>query len=79
MNQDLYNKLRNNGTKNLEPLVQNMKLVSAFNGKDRKVKKQAILTLKLGEIRVDQICLIAPRLKTQVFNVSVLTWMLIMK
>jgi len=31
MSQDLYNKLRNNGMRNLELPVQNMKLVSAFD------------------------------------------------
>jgi len=66
MSQDLYNKLRNNGMRNLELPVQNMKLVSAFNDRARKVKTQALLTLKFGEVRVDQIFLIAPRLMTQV-------------
>jgi hypothetical protein len=66
MSQDLYNKLRANGMRNLELSVQNMKLVSAFNDRARKVKTQAMLTLKFGEVRVDQIFLIAPRLMTQV-------------
>jgi hypothetical protein len=66
MSQDLYNKLRYNWMRNLELPVQNMKLVSAFNDRARKVKTQAMLTLKFGEVRVDQIFLIAPRLVTQV-------------
>jgi hypothetical protein len=52
--------------RNLELPVQNTKLVSAFNDIARKVKTQAMLTLKFGEVRVDQIFLIAPRLITQV-------------
>jgi len=66
MSQDLYNKLRDNGMRNLELPVQNMKLVSAFSDKARKVKTQAMLTLKFGEVKVDQIFLIAPRLMTQI-------------
>jgi hypothetical protein len=66
INQDLYNELRNNGTKNLELPVQNMKLVSAFSDKARKVETPAMLILKFGGVRVDQIFLIAPRLITQV-------------
>jgi hypothetical protein len=66
MSQDLYNKLRNSGLRNLELPVQNMNLVSAFNDRARKVKTQAMLTLKFGEVRVDQIFLIAPRLMTQI-------------
>jgi hypothetical protein len=66
ISQNLYNKLRDNGMRNLELPVQNMKLVSAFNDGARKVKTQAMLTLKFGEVRVDQIFLIAPRLMTQV-------------
>jgi len=54
--------------RNLELLVQNMKLVSAFNDTARKVNIQAMLTLKFREVRVDQIFLIAPRLMTQVLN-----------
>jgi hypothetical protein len=66
MSQDLYKKLRNNGMRNLELPVRNMKLVSVFNDRARKVNIQAMLTLKFGEERVDQIFLIAPRLMTQV-------------
>ena len=51
---------------NLELPVQNMKLVSAFNDRARRVNIQAILTLNFGEVWVDQIFLIAPRLMTQV-------------
>src|SRR5215470_9142457 len=66
MSQDLYNRLRGNGMKNLELPVQNMNLVSAFNDKARKVRTQAMLTLKFGKVIVDQIFLIAPKLMTQV-------------
>jgi hypothetical protein len=66
MSQELYNKLRSNGMKNLELPVQNMNLVSAFSDKARKVRTQAMLTLKIGEETVDQTFLIAPRLMTQV-------------
>jgi len=39
MSQDLYNKLRYNGMRNVELPVQNMKLVSAFNDRDTKVRR----------------------------------------
>jgi hypothetical protein len=52
--------------RNLKLPMQNVKLVSAFNDRARKVKKQAMLNLKLGVVRVDQIFLIAPRLMTQI-------------
>jgi len=66
MSRDLYKKLRNDVMRNLELPVQNMKLVSAFSDRARKVNIQAMLTLKFGEVRVDQIFLIAPRLMNQV-------------
>jgi hypothetical protein len=66
ISQDFYNKLRNNEIKNLELPVQNMNLVSAFGDKTRKVKTQAMLTLKLGAVTINQIFLIAPGLFTQV-------------
>ena len=66
MSQDLHNKLRDNGMRNLELPVQNMNLVSAFNDRAGKVKTQAMLTFKFGEVRFDQTFLIAPRLMTQV-------------
>ena len=55
MRQDLYNKLWDNGMRNLELPVQNMKLVSAFNNRARKVKTEATLILKFGEVKGDQI------------------------
>jgi hypothetical protein len=50
--------------KNLE--LQVMNLVRVFKDKARKVRTQAMLTLKFGEVKVDQIFLIALRLMTQV-------------
>ena len=44
-----------------------MKMVRAFNDRARKVNTQAMLTQKFGEVCVDQIFLIAPRLMTQDF------------
>jgi hypothetical protein len=52
MSQDLYNKLLDNEMTNLELPVQNMKLVSVFNDRARKVKTQAMLTLKFGEVLI---------------------------
>ena len=66
MSQDLYDKLWINVMRNLEMPVQDMKLVSAFNDRTRKVNIQAMLTLKFREVWVDQIFLTAPRLMTQV-------------
>ena len=52
--------------KNLELPVKNMKLVGDFSDRARKVKTQAMLSLKFGELRVNQIFLVAPRLMSQV-------------
>ena len=51
--------------RNQELSVQNMKLVSAFNDRAKKVNIQAMLTLRFEEVRADQIFLITPRLMTQ--------------
>jgi hypothetical protein len=45
-----------------------MNLVSAFSDKARKVKTQAMLTLKFGGVKVDQIFFIATGLLTQVLR-----------
>jgi hypothetical protein len=66
MSQELYCKLQDQGMNNLELPVQNINLVSAFSDKSRKVKKQAMLKLKFGEVSVEQIFLIAPGLMTEV-------------
>lgn len=49
MSQDLHNKQRDNRMRNLELPVQDMNLVSSFSDRARKVKKQAMLTLKFRE------------------------------
>jgi hypothetical protein len=41
--------------RNLELPVQNMKLMSVFTDTARKMKTQAMLTLKFGEVIVDHI------------------------
>jgi hypothetical protein len=66
LSQDLHNKLRDNRMRNLDLPVQDMNLVSSFSDKARKVKTQAMLTLKFREVRVDHIFLIAPGLLTKV-------------
>jgi len=48
--------------KNLELPVKNMKLVGVFSDRARKVKTQAMLNLKFGEVSVNQMFLEAPRL-----------------
>jgi len=43
LNENLYNKLRQSGLQSLELPTQHVNLVSAFNYKSKRVKKQALL------------------------------------
>jgi histone acetyltransferase (RNA polymerase elongator complex component) len=47
MNEHLYNRLRHEGLKCFELPTQHVKLVSAFNKKSHRVKKQAMLDVNI--------------------------------
>jgi predicted aspartyl protease len=64
MNEHLYNKLRHEGLKCFELPTQHINLVSAFNKKSNRVKKQAMLDLSIGNFRITQIVLLSPQLLT---------------
>jgi hypothetical protein len=66
MNEHLYNGLRHRGLKGLELPTQNINLVSAFNRKSNRIKKQALIEFKIGDINITQILLISPQLLTDV-------------
>jgi hypothetical protein len=60
----LYNELKANGVKSLELPTQNVVLVGAFSRKAHRVKKQVFMTLKFGDIHIDQIFLVSEQLLT---------------
>ena len=44
--------------------TQNLNLVSAFNEKSNRIKRQALLEIQIGDSAVDQIVLLSPQLLT---------------
>jgi hypothetical protein len=66
MNEHLYNRLRHEGLKCCELPTQHVNLLSAFNKKSHRVKKQAMLDVKIGDFKINQIVLLSPQLLTDV-------------
>ena len=64
MNEHLYNRLRHEGLKCFELPTQHVNLLSAFNKKSNRVKKQAMLDVKIGDLKINQIVLLSPQLLT---------------
>ena len=64
LSEQLYNELKANGVQSLELPTQNVVLVGAFSQKAHRVKKQVLLTLKFGELHIDQIFLVSEQLLT---------------
>jgi hypothetical protein len=64
MNKNLYEKMKQRGNKYIELPVQHLTLVSAFNDKSRRVKRQILLPVKLGTVTVDHVFLVSPKLLT---------------
>jgi hypothetical protein len=64
MNEHLYNKLRHEGLKCFELPTQHVNLLSAFNRKSNRIKKQAMLDLNIGNSTINQIMLLSPQLLT---------------
>ena len=65
LNEDLYNKLRHAGLECLELRTQHVNLVSAFNNKSKRVKKQALLEVNIGGTKLDQVVLLPAHLLTE--------------
>ena len=63
-NEDLYERIKQRGNKYLELPAQHLTLVSAFNDKSRRVKRHIFLPVKLGNIAIDHVYLLSPRLLT---------------
>jgi hypothetical protein len=53
MNESLYEIIKQRGNKYIELPAQHLTLVSAFNDKCRRVKRQIFLTVKLGTVSID--------------------------
>jgi hypothetical protein len=59
LNENLYNKLRQAGLQCLELPMQHVNLVSAFNDKSRRVRKEALLEVNIGGTKLDQVVLLS--------------------
>jgi hypothetical protein len=66
MNKLLYNKLRHEGLKCFELPMRHVNLLSAFNRKSNRVKKQAMLPVKIGDFEINQIVSLSLQLLTDV-------------
>jgi len=64
MNEHLYNRLRHEGLKCFELPTQHVNLLSAFNKKSNRVKKQAMLDVCIGDFKINQIFFLSPQLLT---------------
>jgi hypothetical protein len=64
MNEDLYERIKQRGNKYLELPTQHLTLVSAFNDKSRRVKRQIFVPVKLGTVVIDHVFLVSPQLLT---------------
>jgi len=60
MNEHLYNRLRHEGLQCFELPTQHVNLLSAFNKKSNRVKIQAMLGVKTGDFKINQIVLLSP-------------------
>jgi hypothetical protein len=58
--------LRLRGLECLELPTQHINLVSAFNEKSRRIKKQALLTIIIAGYTVEQVVLVSPQLLTDI-------------
>ena len=64
LNEQLYNKLRHLGLNCLELPTQHLNLVSAFNERSKRIKKQALLQIQIGDCTVEQVVLLSLQLLT---------------
>ena len=64
LNEQLYNKLRLSGLNCLEFPTQHLNLVSAFNERSKRRRKQALLEIQIRDSTVDQVVLLSLQLLT---------------
>jgi hypothetical protein len=68
MSEQLYKELKSNGADSLELPTQNFVLVGAFSRKAQRVRKHEYLTLKFGDVFLDQIFLVSEQLLTPMLS-----------
>jgi hypothetical protein len=61
---ELYNEFKARGLDSLQLPTQNVALRSAFTGRTKRVKRQALVQLQIDNVSLDQIILISPQLVT---------------
>ena len=66
MNEHLYNQLKHHGLNCLELPTQHVNLLSAFNKRSNRVKRQALLGFKIKTRSINQVMLLSPQLVTDV-------------
>jgi hypothetical protein len=54
VNEHLYNRLRHEGLKCLELPTQHVNLLGAFNKKSNRVKRQAMMDIRIGDVNINQ-------------------------
>jgi predicted aspartyl protease len=64
ISEELYNEFKERGLDSLELPTQNVVLKSAFTGRTKRVKRQALVKLQIHNVSLDQIILISPQLVT---------------
>ena len=64
LNEQLHDKLRLLGLNYLEFPTQHLNLVSAFNERSKRIRKQALLEIQIGDSAVDQVVFLSPQLLT---------------
>ena len=68
MNEHLYNRLRQEGPKCFKLPTEHVNLLTAFNKKSNRVKKQAMLDVSIGDFKMNRIVLLSPQLVTDVIQ-----------
>ena len=69
MNEDLYERMKQRGDQYLE-LPAHLTLVSAFNDKSRRVKRQIFVPVKLGTVVIDHVFLVSQLLTLAILGVD---------
>jgi hypothetical protein len=64
LNEQLYNRLRLLGLDCLELPTQHLNLVSAFNERSKRIRKQALFEIQIGDNTVDKVVSLSPQLLT---------------
>jgi len=64
MNENLYERIKQRGNKYLELPAQHLTLVSAFNDKSRRLKRQIFVPVNLGTVVIDHVFLMLTQLLT---------------